>query len=368
MGAVYLRAASAALAAVAVSSIALSSVVIPSPAAAQAVPVCPNPVEVQGFKTCADVEKAKREGEVVLYSPDIEQGTVKLLAAFNRAFPMIKTSYVRLQAGALYARIMAERQAGSYLADVINISDVGLVLDFQKRGAYAAYGSPQFAAYKPEYLSKPEGYWAWGAVILSGFVYNSRTMPAGEAPKDWSDLTDPKWAGTFSMKSSNSGLQSVTWYVLKNKLGDKYWDAIARQKPRLFDSYVQQYDRVVNGEDKVAAAAQYSGYLEFMHRGAPVAFVFPESGSPVGPEVWGVVKEAPHPQAARLLYDWLLSPVGQKAYADSTFMQSVREDVEPPAGARPINEIKLLMPGDWAAYLGTRREFVRLWSSMSGLR
>lgn len=358
MGAAYFRAASFALAAITLSS----------PVAAEAIKPCPNPVEVQGFKTCADVEKAKQEGEVVLYSPDIEQGTVKLLAAFNAAFPTIKTSYVRLQAGALYARVMAERQAGSYLADVINISDMGLVLDFQKRGAYAAYGSPQLAAYKPEYQSKPEGYWAWGAVILSGFVYNSKTMPADQAPKDWTDLTDPKWAGVLSLKSSNSGLQSVTWYVLKNKLGDKYWDEVAKQKPRLFDSYVQQFDRIVNGEDKVAAAAQYSGYLEFMNRGAPVTFVFPKSGSPVGPEVWGVVKEAPHPQAARLLYDWLLSPLGQKAYAESTFMQSVREDVAPPEGSKPISEIKLLMPEDWAAYLGTRREFVRLWSTMSGLR
>lgn len=336
--------------------------------AAQAEGSCPNPVEVQGFKTCADIEKAKQEGAVVLYSPDIEQGTVKLLAAFNRAFPTIKTSYVRLQTGALYARIMAERQAGSYLADVINISDMGLALDFQKRGAYTSYISPQLSSYKPEFKSQPEGLWTWGSAILSGFVYNPKNLSPAAAPQDWSDLTASEWAGSISLKSANSGLQSVTWYMLNEALGPDYWSKIAEQKPRVFDSYVQQFDRIVNGEDKVATTAQYSGYLEFKNRGAPVEFIFPKSGSPVGPEVWGVIKEAPHPEAARLLLDWLLSPVGQQANAEATFMHSVREDVPPPPGSKPISEIKLMMPKDWAVYFGTRREFVRLWSSMSGLR
>ena len=52
-----------------------------------------------GFKTCANVEKAEAEGAFVLYSTDPEAGQVKLLASFNKVFPKIKTSYVRLQAG-----------------------------------------------------------------------------------------------------------------------------------------------------------------------------------------------------------------------------------------------------------------------------
>ncbi|MPZ30751.1 MAG: hypothetical protein GEV13_07100 [Rhodospirillales bacterium] len=51
--------------------------------------------------TCANVEKAKAEGAFTLYSTDPEQGQVKFLATFNKIFPEIKTSYVRLQAGAL---------------------------------------------------------------------------------------------------------------------------------------------------------------------------------------------------------------------------------------------------------------------------
>src|ERR1700687_6163463 len=59
--------------------------------------LCDKPRQMEGFKSCADVAKAEAEGNFVLYSTDPEQGQVKLLASFNKMFPKIKTSYVRLQ-------------------------------------------------------------------------------------------------------------------------------------------------------------------------------------------------------------------------------------------------------------------------------
>ncbi len=129
--------------------------------------LCDKPRQMEGFKTCADVAKAEAEGNFVLYSTDPEQGQAKLLASFNKAFPKIKTNYVRLQAGALYAKVLSERQAKSYLVDVIQISDMGMILDFQKRGGFTQYISPEMAAFKPEYKSTPEGFWTWGSVTCS---------------------------------------------------------------------------------------------------------------------------------------------------------------------------------------------------------
>src|SRR5882757_5587330 len=94
---------------------------------AQAQKLCANPQQMQGFKTCADIAKAKQEGGFVLYTTDPERGTAELLAAFNKQFPEIKTSFVRLQAGALFAKLMAERRANSFLVDMLQISDLGFV-------------------------------------------------------------------------------------------------------------------------------------------------------------------------------------------------------------------------------------------------
>jgi len=60
--------------------------------------------KVLDFSTGADVAKAEAEGEVVYYGHDSEPGIAVLLDAFKKDFPKIKTSYVRLQTGALYAR------------------------------------------------------------------------------------------------------------------------------------------------------------------------------------------------------------------------------------------------------------------------
>src|SRR5262245_46896582 len=102
--------------------VAVAVAAFSGPAAAQK--LCASPQQMSGFKTCADVAKARQEGAFVLYTTDPERGTAQLLGAFNKLFPEIKTSFVRLQAGALYAKLMAERRAGSYLVDALEISDL----------------------------------------------------------------------------------------------------------------------------------------------------------------------------------------------------------------------------------------------------
>src|SRR5678815_6159996 len=210
-------------------------------AQAQNAKLCDKPQQMEGFKSCADVAKAKAEGAFTLYSTDPEQGQVKLLAAFNKLFPEIKTSYVRLQAGALYAKVLSERQAKSYLVDVIQISDMGMILDFQRKGGFRQYISPEMANYAPEYKSKPEGFFTWGSIIMAGIAWNPNNVSDAEAPKKWEDLPNPKWKDAINVKVSNSGLQHGVYYVLKPILGEAYFKQFGEQKPRAFDSYVQQY-------------------------------------------------------------------------------------------------------------------------------
>src|ERR1700760_130754 len=86
--------------------------------------------KVLDFTTAADVVKAEQEGSVLFYTHDGEAGCAAMIDAFNKDFPKIRASYVRLQTGALYSRILAERSAGRYDADVIQFSDLGTAIDF----------------------------------------------------------------------------------------------------------------------------------------------------------------------------------------------------------------------------------------------
>jgi len=333
-------------------------------------PACDKPLTIHGFETCADVDAARAEGKLVVYSPNVEQATARTLKAFEQLFPEIKTQYVRLQTGALYARLMAERRAGSHMVDVLNLSDRGLAEDFLKQGGYAHYPTPQLPHYEERFRSKPAGYFTAGTLIMAGIAYNPNRIAPEDVPKDWPALNDQRWEGKISVKSANSGLQYTAWNELRDLYGESYWQAFARVKPRPFDSYVQQFDRLVNGEDAFAHTAQYSGYLEFRKKGAPIAFVAPKGGLPVIPEVWGVVEKAPNPQAARLFLDWLLSADGQKVIVNEFFVYSPRADVAPPENGLPLKEMKLLTPepDEWPTYVAGRKAFVQEWGRISGLR
>src|SRR5215471_17943729 len=109
-----------------VAVMALSATMAAGPVQAAEGNLCPEPKEVQGFETCADVAKAEAEGEVVVYATNPEAAELSVLGEFAKLFPKIKPNYTRLQAGALYAKVTAERQAKTYTVDEMQISDMGM--------------------------------------------------------------------------------------------------------------------------------------------------------------------------------------------------------------------------------------------------
>ena len=329
---------------------------------------CANPRQLENFKTCADVAKAEQEAALVLYSPDPEDGSARLLEAFRREFPKITTNFIRLQTGALYQKLQTERRAKVYLVDVLQLTDIGFVLDMQKRDGYMRYVSPEMSGYKTAYKSTPEGYWTWSSFIMAGIAYNPKLVSADQVPQSWKDMLNPRWAGSVSVKGSTSGLQHVGWYELKKLYGDDYWKKFTELKPRGFDSYVQQYDRLVSGQDAIAHTAQLSGYLLAKAKGAPIEFVFPEEGMVNTPGVMGVVAEAPHPNAAQLFMDWFLSRHGQKIYDNIMLLNSPRDDADPPPGSKPVSEFKLLYPNDWQDFLASHGQFAKEWDKIIGVR
>ncbi len=329
---------------------------------------CANPRQMDGFKTCADVAKAEAEGQLVVYSTDPEAGSEAELARFKKLFPKISTSYMRLQAGALYAKLSAERQARTYVADIVQLSDMTFVLDFKKRNGWMPYVSPEMAAFKPDYKSTPEGYYTWGAISMAGIAYNPTLVPADKAPKTWLDALKPDWTEAINTKTSTSGMQHMTWYLIRQMYGEEYWTKFAALKPRAFDSYVQQFDRTVSGQDKVIHTAQYSGYLLAKAKGAPIEYVYPPDGVIGVPESWGIVTEAPHPEAAKLFLDWFLGVPGQTGYGEVLAYNSLRADVPAPPGGVKATDLKVLFPTDWDAFLKTHSQFVREWNKLSGMR
>lgn len=335
------------------------------PAAAQGRTV----TKVLDFTTTANVAKAEEEGEVVLYTHDSEPAAAGLMEAFTKDFPKIKGKYLRAQNGALYSKLLAERSAGRYAADLVQFSELGTAIDFQKQGGFAIYNSPQSDAYAPEYLSRPAGAYYWFGVGFAGIAYNTDKVKPEDAPKAWKDLLNPRWLNKMSVKQSTSGMQYMQWYELRKLYGDSYWTDFGKLRPRGFDSRAQLFDRLGKGDDSVCALAEYQGFVLQKQKGSPIVFVAPPDGLPAAPYVQGVLSKAPHPEAARLLLDWMMSLRGQTYMQNNKYLLygSVRKDASSMPDGTRLKDYKLLIPGDMTDLAAKHDGYVKAWNSMLGL-
>jgi len=325
--------------------------------------------KVLDFQTGADVAKAEQEGEVVYYGHDGEAGIGVLLDAFKKDFPKIKTSYVRLQTGALYAKITAERSAGRFGVDVLQLSDISPAIDFQKKGGWEVHVSPESSAYKAEHQSSPAGHYNWGGVTFAGISYNKGKIKPEQAPKTWKDILNPIHKDGVSAKLATSGMQHAQWYTLRKLYGNDFWQEFAKQRPKGFDARAQLFDRLSKGDDRMCVLAEYAGYTLFAEKGAEIEFVAPPDGLPATAFYIGVVNKAPHPEAAKLFVDWALSKRGQAVYQNQKILLygSLRTDAGPMPTGKRLADFKLLFPTDWNDYVASHPVFVKEWNSIMGL-
>ena len=327
------------------------------------------PTKVLDFETRADVAKAEQEGEVIYYGHDSEPGIAVLLEAFRKDFPKIKTNYVRAQTGALYAKITAERSAGRFGVDVLQLSDISPAIDFQKKGGWEVHVSPELAGYKPEHQSTPAGHYSWGGVTFAGISYNRTKVKPEQAPKTWKDILNPAYKDGISAKLATSGMQHAQWYTLRKLYGNDFWLEFAKQRPKGFDARAQLFDRLSKGDDRMCVLAEYAGYTLFAEKGAEIEFVAPADGLPATAFYIGVVNKAPHPEAGKLFVDWALSKRGQAVYQNQKILLygSLRTDAGPMPTGKKLSDFKLLFPTDWNDYVASHPVFVKEWNSIMGL-
>ncbi|CAK7262173.1 MULTISPECIES: ABC transporter substrate-binding protein [unclassified Shinella] len=316
----------------------------------------------------ADIEGSKKEGKLVWYTSIApEEGVVAILGAFRQKYPWIDvSSYLRLQNGRLYPKLLEETTQGAYLADVFHQSELAYAIDFTKRGFFDPYKSPEAESYDSRYKD-PDGAWTGFALQYAGMSYNPNITKPEDAPKKWSDLLDPKWGGgKMNVKDSNSGAQYAIYQALYEIYGAEYWDKFAAQKPIVLPGQQQQYERIINGEDLINANASPNAWSTFKQNGAPLEYIYPEEGVPSFFGQGGIVKGAPHPHSARLFMDFFCSKEGQTIFVEQIGNHSPHPDLAPPRLLPPLSELKLLVPSDAEQYVNGQAAWREKWKAMGG--
>ncbi len=283
------------------------------------------------------IEAAKKEGKVVWYTTLIVNQAVRpLKAAFEKTYPGIELQYTRADESPTAAKIVAEAQAGRVQADIFD--GISNMVPLKRAGLVAPY-VPSSAGKIPADLKDRDGYWI--AILLYVFApgINTTLVSKEQAPKTYQDLLNPRWRGKMAWNPGSMagaiGFVGATLMSMGDVRGMDYLKALSAQ-------------RIVNIEassrailDQVIAGEYPIGLMMFNHhtvisaqKGAPSDWLKLEP-VPVALDAVGILKDAPHPNAARLLVDFLTSEDGQRVLQKANYLPAMPRVPAMKAGLRP---------------------------------
>jgi iron(III) transport system substrate-binding protein len=289
------------------------------------------------------IEAAKKEAKVVLYSSmDLPVGE-KLGKAFEAQYPGIQMQIERSGSERLFQRIGQEFASGIRAVDVVNSADASHFIPWKKDGWLAPFVSEDVAKHFPPEYRDPDGMFATTRIWLSSIAYNTNLVKPDDAPKSFSDLLDPKWAGKMVKgHPAYSGTIMTTTFQLVRELGWDYFEKLSKQRVMQVQSSTDPPKKLALGERAVMADGNEYNVVLLKEAGQPVEPVYPTEGTPTISGPTGIFATAPHPNAARLFQAWLHTRETQQFFTDFTAQYSVHAQVQSKPGRRKISDIKLM--------------------------
>ncbi|MBI4522426.1 MAG: extracellular solute-binding protein [Deltaproteobacteria bacterium] len=230
---------------------------------------------------------------------------------FTKKYPFLQARKFRIQSQKLLVRFEAESRAGKHIADIVRTTDWYIDI-FKKKGLLLKYESEARKFFADE-LKDRDGYYTALYLFLHAAAYNTRLVSKSDLPRSYDDLLDPKWKGKLGLEDG-----AYVWFVnlLKikgEKRGIDYMKKLGRQNVSLRSGTTLLAILVAAGEIPMAVDL-YSYQVERAKKnGAPIDWVAFEPGI-VHTVLAGINRNAPHPNAARLFIDYLLSEEGQRIY------------------------------------------------------
>jgi iron(III) transport system substrate-binding protein len=297
------------------------------------------------------IAAARKEGQVVWYTTLIVNQAIRpLKEAFEKNYPGVELAFTRADESPTAAKILAEARAGRVQADVFD--GISNMVPLKRAGIAVRYVPAEAARY-PADLKDRDGYWI--AILLYVFVpgINTTLVSKDAAPRSYQDLLDPKWRAKMVWNPNSIagaiGFVGNSLISMGEARGMEYLTALSKQ-------------RIVNIEassrailDQVIAGEFPMGLMMFNHhavisaqKGAPVDWLKIEP-VPVAFDAVGILKDAPHPNAARLLVEFLASEEGQTVLRRADYLPALPSVPAMKSGLRPEDgrfEATFLRPDD----------------------
>jgi iron(III) transport system substrate-binding protein len=259
-------------------------------------------------------QAAKKEGKVAWWGPTDAKDTLKVSEMFNKRFPGIKVEGFEITSGEAVPRIISEAKAKQYNVDIAdgNYGTVNALLD---RDLIAQYNDWETLFKIPKDGILKDGKMLAFFNLIHTIHYNTNLVSGNDIPKKWEDLLNPKWKGKILVEARGKPIAYLGADRGKEWMTD-FAQKLKAQNPIIVKGQTIN-DQLAAGAGALAIGSYVYKNEDMKAKGAPVDWVILD---PVGASQFGiyVLKNAPHPNAAKLLAGWLGSKEGIAAMGEIT--------------------------------------------------
>lgn len=288
-------------------------------------------------------EAARKEGSLTWYVAQVDGETAEVMGrAFTAQYPGVKVSVIRTTGQVAYERLVQDLKNNAPQCDVFSTTDISHMPALRKRNEIAQFVPDNAAAMAPAFQGLGEdGYYYPTTSTMMMIITNTQKVKPEEAPKNWTDLLDPRFKGRVAFgHPAFSGYVGCWTLAMRTLYGWQFFDKLAKNNPRIGRSGNDPITLLNAGECN-AGLGPLATTLLSAEKGNPIAVQYPTDGSLlcIGPSC--VLARAPHPNAGRLFQNWLLSKEFAQVCANA-FVTPVRADVTLKPGAKPLSEVKIL--------------------------
>jgi iron(III) transport system substrate-binding protein len=256
------------------------------------------------------IAQARREGSVVVYTSLAPTESQPLAAAFEKKYG-VKVVLWRALSDQVVRRAMTEAQARRHAVDVVETNGPEMEMLARER-LLAEFHSPHLADLP---ASGIPAHRLWFPDRFNFYVvaYNTTRVQRTEIPATYDGFADPKWKGRLALEATDAEWLATIVKTWGDAKGMDYARRLSNLRPAVRTGHVLLASLVAAGEVPVGLTAYNSNIVPLKRKGAPIDFV-PVQPVVARPQGIGVARNAPHPGAALLFADFVLSPEGQRLF------------------------------------------------------
>jgi len=256
------------------------------------------------------IERAKREGTLTLYTSLAPTESKPLADAFEQKYG-VKVQLWRAQSDEVVQRVVNEAKGRRFAVDVIETNGPEMEMIAREKllgELHSAYVADLPANAIPAHRT-------WFPDRMNYFVvgYNTTKVKRSDIPPTYEGFADPKWKGRIALEATDSEWMATLIKASPGNKGADLMRKIAALQPGLRKGHVLLASLVAAGDVPVGLAMYNSNVETLKRKGAPIDYV-PVQPVVARPQGIGVARNAPHPNAAILFAEFVLSPDGQKLF------------------------------------------------------